>query len=168
MDSENTTTPEVETKAEDSQAQALAQCQTELAEWKDRALRISADFENYKRRTAKDQENLYYTLQVDTLKSIVDIVDDFERALNAEKMLPEQDRAWFEGFNLIYKELSKFLEKSGVKVISQVTTFDPELHEAIGQVDSDTHESGSIVSVLQKGYSLRDKVLRPAKVMIAR
>jgi molecular chaperone GrpE len=163
MDSENTVNPEVQTKSEDVQVQALEKCKIELTEWKDRALRISADFENYKRRMAKDQENLYFSLQADTLGGILDIVDNFDRALNAE-----QAQGSLEGFKLIYKELTKFLEKSGVKEISQVTTFDPELHEAIGQVDSDTHESGSIVSVLQKGYTLRDKVLRPAKVMIAR
>ena len=75
---------------------------------------------------------------------------------------------WIAGFEMIQKSLNKLLEKYEVKEISDFQNFDPELHEAIAQVASDEHESGQIVNVVQKGYILKDKILRPAKVTVAK
>lgn len=153
----------------EAQHDELAECAQQRDEWKDRALRVTADFENYKKRMAKDQAHLYHTLQADVLRGVLEIVDNFDHALGQhdEKQIPAEVQSWIEGFVLIHKDVAKFLEKSGVKEITEISSFDPLLHEAIGQMPSDDHESGDIVKVVQKGYMLGDKVLRPAKVMVA-
>jgi molecular chaperone GrpE len=155
-------------KDENQEDKALKECQSSLAEMKDNYLRVSADFQNYKKRLEKEQSALKRRMQSDILRDLLDIVDNFDRALQDDELNQEQSvQAWKEGFKLIQKELYKLLEKYGVSQIESYEEFNPELHEAVMQVHSDDHESGSIVEVLQKGYLIDGHVLRPAKVSIA-
>jgi molecular chaperone GrpE len=146
-----------------SEQGALAVCQQQLQEWKDKAFRIGADFENFKRRLEKDQGVLQRSFQTGILLDMISVVDNFDRAL---KDVGSED-ATSVGFALIYKELKKMLEKYGVVEIVAYTHFDPEVHEAVVNVPGTDKESGTIIEILQKGYTYKDHVLRPAKVSIA-
>ena len=149
---------------------ALAQYQKEVQSWKEQFLRISADFENYKKRIAKEQVSWMDTGQMQVLNKLLDIIDNFDRALaQIEKQEQlHQTKALFEGFMLIHKELYKLLDAFQVKEIDAHGEFNPEKHEALVQVDAPDQTSGNIVAVLQKGFMFKDKVLRPAKVSVAR
>ncbi len=157
----------------------LSDCQTQVNEWKDRALRTAADFENFKKRSEKERLMWIANAQSSVLLDVIAIVDDFDRAMASSLRLSgSSDSASFggqgtldqsiAGFELIYKSLQKILEKYNVQEIKDLTEFDPEKHEAIMQVESADHKQGDIVQVLQKGYLFKGEVLRPAKVSVAK
>lgn len=148
---------------------ALQQCQLELQEWKDRFLRTSADFENFKRREEKTRLQVTRYAQIECITGLLPIVDNFERALKQKKQeeIPADLKSWFEGIILIDKDLQKYFATIGLEEIKEKNEFDPQLHEAVMTVESTTVSSGHIVDVLQKGYRFKDFVVRPAKVSIA-
>lgn len=143
-------------------AKHLAECQTQVNEWKDRALRTAADYENFKKRSEKERLMWISNAQSSVLLDLISIVDDFDRAFAQPS---DQSRA---GFELIYKSLQKILQKYGVQEIKDVAQFDPVKHEAIMQVETPDHKQGDIVQVLEKGYAFKGEVLRPAKVSVAK
>jgi len=148
----------------------LENCKAEVAEWKDKFVRLNADFENFKKRMIEQQKLWIGTAQAEILAELLTIVDNFERALaghEKQEKTPER-KAWIEGFSLIYQSLIVLLHKFGVEEITEHGTFNPIYHEALVQVDSPDHESGTIVEIMQKGYSFKGKVLRPAKVSVAK
>lgn len=129
--------------------------------------RERADFINYRKRIEREQSQLAETIAANILKKYLVIVDDLERAL---KNRPANvDAQWLEGIELIYKKLMGILEAEGVKRIpAEGAMFDPNLHEAISHEESPDHESGQIIEVVQQGYTIGDRVLRPALVRVAR
>jgi len=129
--------------------------------------RERADFINYKKRVEREQSQLAEVITANILKKYLVIVDDLERAL---KNRPENvDTQWLEGIELIYKKLMAILEAEGVKRIpAENAMFDPNLHEAISHEESPDHQSGQIIEVVQQGYTIGDRVLRPALVRVAR
>jgi len=137
---------------------ALETCQTELAHAKEHLLYLTADFDNYRRRTEKEKIQWSQFAQEAILKDLIALVDDFDRSAGELS-----DKA---GFELIYKSCKKMLQKYGVEEITQITTFDPHLHEAIMSVQTEEKESGAIVQVLQKGYMFKGTILRPAQVSV--
>lgn len=155
MNEENNNQPDL--------TQQLNECLNQKEEWKDRCLRTTADFENYKKRAEKERSLWITSAQSSILSDLLSIVDDFDRAFSLS-----QENQSLTGFSLIHKELHKFLEKHGVTEIKEVKQFDPHLHEAIMNAESADHESGAIVQVLQKGYMFKGQVLRPAKVSVAK
>jgi molecular chaperone GrpE len=163
----------VESNADNTVQQAendLQACQQELASLKDRFVRSNADFENYKRRQEKERLLWADAVQIAVLGDMLTAVDDVERAnlqLQKQERTPELE-AWLVGIDLISKSLAKVLAKYGVQEMSSYVDFDPELHEALAQVDSSSHTSGQIVEVLQKGFMYKDQVLRHAKVSVAK
>ncbi len=144
--------------------QQLKECQAQKDEWKDRFLRVAADFENFKKRSEKERMLWMSTAQSAVLQDLLTIVDDFDRAF-AQPADASNARA---GFELIYKALQKMLEKYGVTEIKDTIHFDPLKHEAIMQVEAADKQSGDIIQVLQKGYMFKGEVLRPAKVSVAK
>ncbi len=144
-------------------------CNAELNEAKSRILLLVAEFDNYKKRTEKERTHWMAESQADVLKNVIEVNDDVERALSEieREDLPEELLAHLAGVKLIAKSFNKIIEKYQVKEIP-ADVFDPELHEALVQVESDKHESGQVVSVLQKGYTYKGKTLRPAKVTVAK
>jgi molecular chaperone GrpE len=148
--------------------QELAEAQAKAAEYLDGWQRARAEFANYKKRVEREQAQAYQTAAGNIIKHFVEVVDDLERAL--KKRPTEGDGlAWADGIELIYRKLLAILENEGVKLIpAEGQTFDPSLHEAVTSEDSDQHESGQIIEVLQQGYQLGDRVLRPAMVRVAR
>jgi molecular chaperone GrpE len=142
-----------------------AKLQDELAEMKDKYLRLFADFENFRRRTAKERLELIQTAGEKVLKELLAVLDDFDRA---EKSFREKDEKEAAGFFLIHSKFKKVLEAQGVKVMDTSSgVFDPDLHDAITQVPAPGEDArGKILDVVEKGYLLNDKVIRHAKVVI--
>jgi molecular chaperone GrpE len=146
----------------------LAETQAKANEYLDGWQRARADFSNYKKRVEREQSQIYQNAAGSILKRYLGIVDDLERAL---KNRPQDGdgAAWAEGIELIYRKLLSILESEGIQPMeAEGKPFDPNLHEAIMSEESDEHESGQIIEVLQQGYTLGDKVLRPAMVRVAR
>ncbi len=154
---DNTEQPSAEAPINDAQSQAELQ----LAEYKTLLQRLQAEFENFQKRTVKEQTQFKAHATQELLKELLNITDDFELALNNK----ETD-AFRNGIELIYAKLNVFLEKQGVKKISTNKKFDPNYHEALMQENSDKPE-GTILQELQSGYTIHDKVLRPSKVKIS-
>ncbi len=148
----------------------LTTCRTELDGAKDQLLRLGADFQNYKRRMELDQSRWILMGNADLLSALLPIVDDFDRAMQeADKEQGNADLAqWISGFALIHKGLHEFLKKNKVELIDTKQPFNPELHEALMQVDAPDYASGEIVQVFQQGFMLHGKVLRAAKVSVAK
>jgi molecular chaperone GrpE len=133
----------------------------ELEEYKRALLQLRADFENYKRRTARHFEQIGEFAKSELLKRMLPIVDNFERALSFE------ENPYAEGMKIIYNQLLDFLKKEGVERMETLgKEFDPNLHEAVGWVDD--NEDGVIVEETQAGYTYKGKLLRPARVKVAR
>ncbi len=145
---------------------ALTKLQDELAESKDKYIRLYAEFENHRRRTAKEKLDMIQGANEQLIKSLLPVVDDFERAEKSLKELSEKD-AGASGVLLIYQKLKKVLDQAGVKAMDVKGDFNPDLHEAITQVPvQDEAQKGKIVDVVEKGYLINDKVIRFAKVVV--
>lgn len=145
-------------------------CKKELDTVKDQLLRLTADFHNYKRRVETDRSNWSFSAKSQIILDVLPVIDDFDRALQEAQRegVSKELGQWLAGFELIHKRLYDFLKSAKVTEIEQVTMFDPELHEALMQVEDVESDSGTIVQVLQKGFMLDGKVIRAAKVSVAK
>tara|TARA_B100001250_G_scaffold405408_1_gene422848 strand:+ start:55 stop:534 length:480 start_codon:yes stop_codon:yes gene_type:complete len=134
---------------------------SELQETKDKYLRLYSEFENYRRRTSKEKIEMIHSANKDLLKDILPVIDDYERAVKANK---ENE---IEGFSLIFQKLKTTLEKYNVKrmEIKKGDDFDSELHEAITSSPSDKKLKGKIIDIIEDGYHVGDSILRFAKVV---
>lgn len=138
-------------------------------DYKEQYIRANADFQNYKRRIEKERIEWTQVMQGDVLEKMLPFVDDLERAIQAsENSAPEGSTAWIEGFKLILKNLKKKLSELGIEEISTKELFNPEFHEALMQVESAEHSTGQIVQELSKGYTFKGKVLKHARVSVAK
>jgi len=138
----------------------------QLAEAKDKYLRLYADFENFRRRTSKEKIEMIQNASEALLKELIPIVDDFERANNSFETITEVE-PMKEGIALIFNKFQKTLAGKGVKVIeSKGKDFDVELHECITQFAAGEENKGKVIEEIEKGYSLNDKVIRYAKVVV--
>ena len=127
-------------------------------------LRLMADFQNFKRRTEKEKNDIYAFANEKIVSELLNVIDNFERAL---AMATECD-GFAEGMKLIFKQLQGVLEKSGVAEIEALgQDFDPNFHNAVMMEDSAEYESGKVTEVLQKGYMLNNRVIRPSMVKVA-
>jgi molecular chaperone GrpE len=142
---------------------AKQEAQTNLDGWQ----RAQAEFQNYKRRMERDSESQRELITGRVAKRYLEIVDDLDRALN-NRPTDKEGAEWAEGVELVYRKLLAILDSEGVKVMDALgQPFDPNLHEAIGEEESDEHGSGTVLEVLQKGYWIGERVLRPALVKVA-
>ncbi len=140
-----------------------------LQEEKDKYVRLYAEFENYRKRTAKEKLALFDTAAENIIKSLLPVLDDFERAVNEMKKNKEDE--WVKGVELIYEKFYKTLEKEGLKLVevNKGDDFDPEIHEAIAQVPVDDEKmKNKIVDIVEKGYQLGHKIIRFPKVVTGR
>ena len=129
-------------------------------------LRAQADFDNFRRRTRKEKEDQAKYASLSLVEQLLPALDNFERALEASKSTQDMD-SLVKGIEMVYKQLDQALVGEGLEVIPSVgEAFDPHYHQAVMQVESDEFESGYIVEELQKGYKLKDKVIRPAMVKV--
>jgi molecular chaperone GrpE len=148
---------------------AMAKLEAELAEQKDKYLRLMAEFDNFRRRTAKERLELIQTAGKDVIVSLLDVLDDCDRA---EKQLQGNDdiAAQKEGVLLVFNKLRNTMQQKGVKVMESIQTdFDVEKHEAITEIPAPTDElKGKVIDEVTKGYFLNDKIIRFAKVVVGK
>lgn len=147
-----------------SEKSDLDKLKDELAEFKDKYLRLYSEFDNFRKRTSKEKLDLILNANEQLLVALLPIVDDFERASKASE--ETQD---VQGYKLIQDKFNKSMEKYGVKImdVGVGSDFDPDLHEAITQIPApDEKLKGKVVDVVEKGYLLNDKVIRYAKVVV--
>lgn len=166
--SENSeTTENVSDQAQGSaQDGSLEKIQSELAEQKDKFIRLYSEFENFRRRTAKEKLDLIQSANEALIKTLLPVIDDFDRA---EKNYKDKNEKELEGFFLIHNKFKKILEQAGVKLmdVRQGSDFDADFHEAITQVPAPKEDlKGKVVDVIEPGYLLNDKVIRFAKVVV--
>ena len=159
---------ETETNEENSEKSELEACQEELAEQKDKYLRAHADFENMKKRLEKEKHNALIYANEAFAKDLLTVLDTFENALKSVEQVDTNSEDAIdkikEGMVLTYEQLLSILKKHGVEEIECEGEFDPNFHQAVTQMESDKHKSGDIVQVLQKGYKLKDRLLRASMV----
>lgn len=164
---EGTQTEETDLTEEQKLAQALESAKTEIEDHKDNYLRLSAEFDNYRKRTMKEKAELILNGGEKSISSILPIVDDFERAL--QNMQNATDVAAVrEGVELIYHKFMNVLGQNGVKVIeTKELPLDTDFHEAVAMIPAPTEElKGKIIDCVQTGYTLNEKVIRHAKVVV--
>lgn len=154
-----------EEPSEDEEKENSEEVKDEAEEWKDKYIRLFAEFENYKKRTLKEKTELILNGGEKTIKAVLPILDDFERAI-ADKT--EDANAIKEGFELIYKKFLKSLEGLGVsKIETEDQDFNVDFHEAIAMVPNmGDDKKGKIIDCVQTGYTLNEKVIRHAKVAV--
>ena len=137
----------------------------ELQEKNDRILRLQADFENFRRRTAKEKEELAAVITQNLLTDLLPLLDNFERAMAVEQTDVE---AFQKGVEMIFTQLREVMEKHGLENIeAEGALFDPNVHQAVMRVENPDVEDGTITQVLQKGYQAKGRVIRPAMVQVA-
>ncbi|MBQ8839745.1 MAG: nucleotide exchange factor GrpE [Clostridia bacterium] len=147
-------TPEVE-------IDKTAELEEKLKESEDKYLRVLAEYDNFRKRTIKERDGIYADAYMDAVKNLLPVIDNFERVMSLEC-----DETFKEGLRLIISSVHATLEKMGVKEI-ETKTFDPNLHNAVMHVDDESLGEGEIVEVFQKGYTLKDRVIRYAMVKVA-
>lgn len=168
---ENNSTENTENEATVNEAaeelSAEDKLKQEVAELNDKYLRLFAEFDNFKRRTQKERVELLQTAGKDVVVSLLPVLDDFERALKATENTTEVAPVR-EGIVLVQTKLKSILNQKGLKEIESINTeFNTDLHEAITQIPSPTEEQkGKVIDELEKGYTLNDKVVRFAKVVV--
>jgi molecular chaperone GrpE len=130
--------------------------------------RERADFMNYKKRIERERELAHSNAAADVVLKYLVLQDDLERALKSRPTESESP-AWVEGIEFIYRKLLSTLEQEGIKqIIPEGERFDPNVHEAVAQEENSDHESGQIIEVISPGYQMGDRIIRPARVRVAR
>ena len=150
----------------DNSGSDLDKVKQERDEIRDKYLRMMAEFENFKKRNVRERMELLNTAAQDTLTALLPVIDDFDRALN----LPEEQRnspAFQDGIQLVYQKLTNTLKQRGLEVMdTNGQDFDPELHEALTEIPAPTADlKGKIVDTIERGYTLKGKIIRHAKVV---
>ncbi len=168
LEDETVDSPSASDKADlvdPADAETLTPDASGLASLNDRYLRLAAEFENHKKRTAREWSSKVQSANTELLFDVLDIVDNFKRALDVE----HEESAYATGVRLISEQLQAMLQKWGVKPMEVLgTTFDPSRHEALLHVESDSEAEGKVCQEIRKGYVLRDRVLRAAQVAVSK
>lgn len=150
-------------EAEDSKDEQKEKKEPEEDE-SSRYMRLMADFQNYKKRVEKEKSDIYSYANEKLTTELLAVLDNFERALEHDG----EDRSFKEGMEMIFKQLFDVLEKAGLKEIPALgEEFDPNFHNAVMNEETDEYESGTVSGVMQKGYTLNGKVIRPSMVRVA-
>jgi molecular chaperone GrpE len=136
-----------------------------LQELNNKFIRLQADFINYRNRVEREKKSLYASATEDIILQLLPVLDNFERALNNI----EKDNAYYEGIKMIYNQMINVLTNNGLKEIECLgETFDPNFHHAVFMEECEDKDEGTIIEVLQKGYMLNEKVIRPSMVKVAK
>ena len=150
-----------------SESSELADLQRERDDYKDRWLRKGAEFDNYRKRIERERREQADQSVVDLLEQLLLVVDDFDRALTVDA--GERGDAYRKGVELIHGKLHDLLRKQGLKPIDALgADFDPNVHQAVVHEESPDHREGEVIEELQRGYTIGDKLLRPAMVKVAK
>ncbi|MCI6436690.1 nucleotide exchange factor GrpE [Fibrobacter sp.] len=153
--------------AESAAEDPTAALKTALADANDRNLRLMAEFDNFRRRSAKEQLDIIETANGKLLEKLSEVQDNFERAFASENKAKDLE-AFEKGMQMIYNQFAKILSDAGLEQIDPTgAEFDPNMHEALMQQPSETIPEGHVVTVFQKGYKLKNKILKTAKVIVS-
>ena len=159
-----TAAAEAESTTEEDQHMKKKELKAALADHKDQHLRLMAEYQNYRNRTTEEKKKIYGDAKADCIKSLLTVVDTFERAMDAAC----SDETYKKGIEMTFSQLQKALEQMGVKEIAEVgVEFDPNLHNAIKQMDDTDFEENKVCQIYQKGYLLGDRLIRPAMVAVS-
>ena len=156
-------------KSKSSKKDRIEELEQELSESKDKFLRLFAEFDNFKKRTAKERIDFRATAGMDTLQAFLPVMDDFDRAKKVAETEGSEE-IFSEGVTLVYQKLKSVLAAKGIKVMESTgEMFDPELHEAITEIPAPTEEmKGKIIDTIEQGYYLNDKIIRYARVVVGK
>ncbi len=166
--SEKTTEESKKLSPEEKLQQSLDEAEKRIAEIQDKYLRLSAEFDNYRKRTIKEKSEIIKNAAEKTITAILPVLDDMERAI-ANMQKSEDAKAWLEGVELINNKFLKILSQEGLnKIETEGADFDTDYHEAIAMIPAPNEEQkGKVLDCVQTGYKLNDKVIRHAKVAVA-
>lgn len=171
------TSKSTETKSEDLAAEdpirelerKLKATEEEAKETYDRFLRVSAEFDNYKKRSAREMEDFRKFANQSLLKEMLSVVDNLELAINSANVNPKSYSSLKEGLDLTHREIMRVFDKFNVRPIeSKGKSFDPTYHEAVMQEETDDYPENTVINEMQKGYLIHDRLLRPAMVVVAK
>jgi molecular chaperone GrpE len=169
--------PETDTLPEDGEdpsltaalpeSDPLADAQVEIAKWKDLSLRTAAELDNYRKRVTREAQESRAYANADVLRAMLPILDNFEMGLDAARAENEKSMI-FQGLSMVRRQLQDFLREFGVEELNPVgQKFDPNLHEAVSQEPSKDKPEGIILKVMRRGFKLKDRLLRPAMVVVS-
>lgn len=146
--------------------QKIASLEQQVAELNNRLLRVQADYDNFRRRTREEREAASKYRAQSLIEELLPVLDNFDRALNVS-VESDEAKSLLQGVEMVYRQLNDALKNEGLLLIESVgKIFDPYYHQAVMQVESDEFESNQVVEELQKGYQLKDRVIRPAMVKV--
>ncbi len=146
--------------------QKINELEQQVSDLNSRLLRTHADFDNFRRRTKEEKEAAAKYRAQSLVEELLSVLDNFERALAVEPT-NDETKTLLQGMEMVHRQLQDAMQKEGVEVIEAVgQTFDPHLHQAVMQVDSDEHEPNTVIEEFQKGYKLKDRVIRPSMVKV--
>ncbi len=165
---EQTTAKEAE-KTELTPEEEIVELKQQVGELKDKYLRVYAEFENFRKRSVREKLDMMKTAAQDTMTVLLPVLDDFDRAKKAADS-PDSEEKFSEGIELLYHKLHNILKNKGLESMeSNGETFDVELHEAITEIPAPTEEmKGKVIDTVEKGYKLKDKIIRHAKVVVGK
>ena len=150
-------------------SKSVKSVEEELKETYDRFLRVSAEFENYKKRSAREMSEFKKFANESLIKELLLIIDNLERAINLSKDEGSSNNGLIEGIDMTLKKLLKILGEFGLKQIESLEKpFDPNFHQAVMQEETDKHSQNTVIKELQKGYILNERLLRPAMVVVSK
>lgn len=156
-----------EASPDSESAQKIEELTRQAEEHYNRMLRIQADFDNFRRRTQREKEELAKYASMKLIEQLLPVLDNFERAMQVGQDGGEEN-SFFVGMEMIHRQLMQVMEAEGLRKMEPVgTPFDPEMHQAVVREESEEHEEGIVIDVIQNGYWLKDKVLRPAMVKVS-
>lgn len=162
---ENAPVPDEPDREDASDSETPPDDATGLADLNDRYLRLAADFENHRKRTAREWSERVRSANAELLYDLLDMVDNFQRAVDVE----HEESAYATGVRLILQQVQSLLQKWGVEPMDVVgTSFDPSRHEALLHVESDAETEGKVCQEIRRGYMLHDRVLRAAQVAVSK
>jgi len=171
MNSDNTepaadSSPEVVETADATALDPWEQLEAEAAKWKEVALRTAADLDNFRKRAAREREDAMRFANQRLLEELLPVIDNFEMGMMAAAK--DQGSMIYIGMDMVRRQLHEFLSSQGVEEIQATGAFDPNLHDAVAQEECAAGEEGRILRVTRRGYKLRDRLLRPASVVVSK
>ncbi len=144
----------------------IQELEAEVDKVNERLLRVQADYDNFRRRTKLEAESAAKYRSQNLIEELIPAIDNFDRALSV-KVESDDAKSLLQGMEMVYRQLTDAMQKEGLEVIEAVgKAFDPNYHQAVMTVESDEHESNQVVEELQKGYKLKDRVIRPSMVKV--
>ena len=160
------TAPETPTAEEAPALDPWEELEADVAKWKELSLRTAAEMENLRKRTTREREDAIRYANQRLLEELLPVIDNFEMGMQAAS--EDTTSMIYIGMDMVRKQLDEFLSAQGVEEISTDGLFDPNLHDAVSQEDCDAGEEGRILRVTRRGFKLRDRLLRPASVIVSK